>query len=59
MTVADTFAKYLADKRQRGLVDDTTSKLENIFENIREAIPRLVYVGRRRIPPLPGSGTPA
>ena len=32
MTVADTFAKYLADKRQQGLVDDTTSKLENIFE---------------------------
>jgi integrase len=31
-TVADAVAKYLADKRQQGLVDDTISKLENIFE---------------------------
>jgi hypothetical protein len=41
--VADAVAKYLADKRQQGLFDDTTSKLENIGE----AIPRLVYVGQR------------
>jgi integrase/recombinase XerD len=43
MTVADAVAKYLADKPQQGLFDDTTSKLENIGE----AIPRLVYVGQR------------
>lgn len=32
MTVEEAVAKYLADKRQQGLVDDTLSKLENIFK---------------------------